>query len=99
MHVKQHQLHETAFYKGSSSSFAFGLGSPKDGDLSEFGASRTSSLSVSVDIPLIVTVQERERDRMRLGQKDCLHGEKEIRKESSDLSYLHNIRKVILFTI
>jgi len=46
-----------------------------------------------------VTVQERERGRMRLGQKDCLHGEKEIRKESSDLSYLHNIRKVILFTI
>jgi hypothetical protein len=34
---------------------------------------------------------------MRLGQNDCLQGEKEIRKEISHLSYLHNIHKVTLF--
>jgi hypothetical protein len=45
-----------------------------------------------------VTVQEHERGQMRLGQNDCLQGEKEIRKEISDLSYLHNIHKVRLFT-
>jgi hypothetical protein len=45
-----------------------------------------------------VTVQEHERGRMRLGQNDCLQGEKEIRKEISDSSYLHNIHKVTLFT-
>ena len=32
-----------------------------------------------------VTVQEHERGRVRLGQNDCLRGEKEIPKESSDL--------------
>jgi hypothetical protein len=43
-------------------------------------------------IPILgcVTVQEHERGQMRLGQNDCLQGEKEIRKEISDLSYLHN---------
>jgi len=35
---------------------------------------------------------------VRLGQNDCLQGEKEIRKEISDLSYFHNIHKVRLFT-
>jgi hypothetical protein len=45
-----------------------------------------------------VTVQEHERGRMRLGQNDCLQGKKEIPKESSDLSYLHSIHKVALFT-
>jgi hypothetical protein len=45
-----------------------------------------------------VTVQEHERGRVRLGQNDCLQGEKEIRKEISDLSYFHNIHKVRLFT-
>ncbi|KAL6406027.1 putative Transposase-like protein [Ilyonectria robusta] len=44
-----------------------------------------------------VTGQEHERGRVRLGQNDCLQGEKEIPKESSDLSYLHNIHKVRLF--
>jgi hypothetical protein len=47
---------------------------------------------------MCVTVQEHERGRRRLGQNDCLQGEKEIRKEISDLSYLHNIHKVTLFT-
>jgi hypothetical protein len=42
--------------------------------------------------------QEHERGRTRLGQNDCLQGEKEIRKEISDLSYLHNIHKLTLFT-
>jgi hypothetical protein len=37
-----------------------------------------------------VTVQEHERGRVRLGQNDCLQGEKEIRKENSDLSCFHN---------
>jgi hypothetical protein len=44
-----------------------------------------------------VTVQGHERGRMRLGQNDCLRGEKEIPKENSFLSYLHNIHKVRLF--
>jgi hypothetical protein len=33
-----------------------------------------------------VTVQGHEQGRVRLGQIDCLQGEKEIRKESSDLN-------------
>ena len=45
----------------------------------------------------VVTVQEHERGRVPLGQNYCLRGEKEIRKENSDLSYLHNIHKVRLF--
>ena len=40
-----------------------------------------------------MTVQEHERGLMRLGQSDCLQGKKEIPKESSDLSYLHNIHR------
>ncbi|KAL6405940.1 hypothetical protein AUP68_10758 [Ilyonectria robusta] len=47
--------------------------------------------------PHLVTGQGHERGRVRLGQDDCLQGEKEIPKESSDLSYLHNIHKVGLF--
>ena len=45
-----------------------------------------------------ITVQEHERGRMQLRQNDYLQGEKEIRKEISDFSYLYNIHKVILFT-
>jgi hypothetical protein len=41
-----------------------------------------------------VTVQEHERGRVQLGQNDCLRGEKEIPKENSNLSYLHNIHKM-----
>jgi hypothetical protein len=44
-----------------------------------------------------VTVQGHERGRVRLGYNDYLQGEKEIRKESSDLRYLYNIHKVRLF--
>ncbi|KAH6988739.1 hypothetical protein EDB80DRAFT_175286 [Ilyonectria destructans] len=58
----------------------------------DFASSRTLAL-----LPVPVTVQGHERGRMRLGQNDCLQGEKEIPKESSDLSYLHNIHKVGLF--
>jgi hypothetical protein len=47
---------------------------------------------------VFVTVQGHERGRVRLEQNDCLQGEKGIRKERSDLSYLHNIHKVRLFT-
>ena len=45
-------------------------------------------------MPVGMTIQEHERGPVLLGQNDCLQGEKEIRKESSDLSYLHNIHKV-----
>ena len=41
-------------------------------------------------------VQEHERVQVRLGFSDCLQEEKEIRKESSDLSNLHK-SKIRLF--
>ena len=45
-----------------------------------------------------MTIQGHERGRVRLGQNDCLRGEKEIYKEISDLSYFHSIHKVRLLT-
>ena len=52
---------------------------------------RLSTITVRSECLSDVIVQGHERGLIRLGQNDCLQGEKELRKESSDLSYLHNL--------